>query len=197
MGYNDTAARATVPQTPSVSIPALAPASGRSTCSGSALDSTRVRCNQFKWQRAHAVTQHRPAHPGDRRPNRPLTWAKLCSKRSANSGPTSPASQSPDDYDRFTLVGNDWGGLLAWTFALHHPGMLDRIILDHADVLLPSFRSRGVAVRAVDVANQAFVRFIRVNIFWDCGRGAEQRWLERNRPLTVQRRLIRLMNQQR
>lgn len=32
-------------------------------------------------------------------------------------------------YDRFTLVGNDWGGLLAWTFALHHPEMLDKLII--------------------------------------------------------------------
>jgi epoxide hydrolase 4 len=32
-------------------------------------------------------------------------------------------------YDRFTLVGNDWGGLLAWTFALHHPEMLEKLII--------------------------------------------------------------------
>lgn len=32
-------------------------------------------------------------------------------------------------YDRFTLVGNDWGGILAWAFALHHPEMLEKLII--------------------------------------------------------------------
>ena len=31
-------------------------------------------------------------------------------------------------YDRFVLVGHDWGSLVAWGFALHHPEMLRALI---------------------------------------------------------------------
>src|SRR5271154_4263932 len=31
-------------------------------------------------------------------------------------------------YDRFVLVGHDWGSLVAWAFALHHPNMLRALI---------------------------------------------------------------------
>jgi pimeloyl-ACP methyl ester carboxylesterase len=30
------------------------------------------------------------------------------------------------------LVGHDWGGLLAWCFALYHPEMLDRLVIINA-----------------------------------------------------------------
>ncbi len=31
-------------------------------------------------------------------------------------------------YSRFVLVGHDWGSLVAWSFALHYPGMLDALV---------------------------------------------------------------------
>src|SRR5271170_7604620 len=31
-------------------------------------------------------------------------------------------------YERFVLVGHDWGSLVAWAFALHHPQMLRALI---------------------------------------------------------------------
>jgi epoxide hydrolase 4 len=31
-------------------------------------------------------------------------------------------------YDRFALVGHDWGSLVAWAFALHHPDTLQALI---------------------------------------------------------------------
>src|SRR6266478_1248679 len=33
---------------------------------------------------------------------------------------------------RFVLVGHDWGGVIAWTFATQHPEMLDRLVIINA-----------------------------------------------------------------
>ena len=35
-------------------------------------------------------------------------------------------------YARFTLVAHDWGGVIAWNFALYHPAMLDKLIIINA-----------------------------------------------------------------
>jgi pimeloyl-ACP methyl ester carboxylesterase len=32
-------------------------------------------------------------------------------------------------YDSFVLVGHDWGGAVGWSFALHHPELLDRLVI--------------------------------------------------------------------
>jgi epoxide hydrolase 4 len=32
-------------------------------------------------------------------------------------------------YERFILVGHDWGGAIAWSFALHYPEMLERLVV--------------------------------------------------------------------
>ncbi|MCA1553605.1 MAG: alpha/beta hydrolase, partial [Chloroflexi bacterium] len=34
--------------------------------------------------------------------------------------------------ERFTLVGHDWGGVVAWAFALAHPEMLDQLVIVNA-----------------------------------------------------------------
>jgi len=33
---------------------------------------------------------------------------------------------------KFVLVGHDWGGLLAWTFAMYHPEMIDKLVIINA-----------------------------------------------------------------
>ena len=35
-------------------------------------------------------------------------------------------------HPRFTLVAHDWGGAVAWVFAMMHPGMLERVVLINA-----------------------------------------------------------------
>jgi pimeloyl-ACP methyl ester carboxylesterase len=35
-------------------------------------------------------------------------------------------------YKRFTLVGHDWGGAVAWNFAMAHPDWLDQLIIINA-----------------------------------------------------------------
>ena len=35
-------------------------------------------------------------------------------------------------YERFVLVGHDWGGVVAWAFALSHPKLLERLIIINA-----------------------------------------------------------------
>ena len=35
-------------------------------------------------------------------------------------------------FSRFTLVAHDWGGIVAWNFAIAHPAMLDKLIIINA-----------------------------------------------------------------
>lgn len=35
-------------------------------------------------------------------------------------------------YKRFTLIAHDWGGIIAWNFAIVHPDMLDKLIIINA-----------------------------------------------------------------
>ncbi len=44
---------------------------------------------------------------------------------------------------RATVVGHDWGGLVAWAFAMEHPEMLDRLVILNS----PHPRAMALAIR--------------------------------------------------
>jgi pimeloyl-ACP methyl ester carboxylesterase len=46
-------------------------------------------------------------------------------------------------HSRFTLVAHDWGGAIAWTFAVAHPEMLDRLVIVNAPHSIPFARDLG------------------------------------------------------
>jgi pimeloyl-ACP methyl ester carboxylesterase len=52
---------------------------------------------------------------------------------------------------RFTLVGHDWGGVVAWAFAAAHPEMLDRLVIinaPHPTVFLRELRQNPAQQQA-------------------------------------------------
>lgn len=37
--------------------------------------------------------------------------------------------ESPSGYNRCFLVGHDWGGIIAWLFAIHYPEMVVKLVV--------------------------------------------------------------------
>ena len=62
--------------------------------------------------------------------------------------------------DRFILVAHDWGGALAWTFAIAHPALLERLVIINAPHPVPFARDL-----AHDRAQQQASRYM--NLFRD------------------------------
>ena len=62
--------------------------------------------------------------------------------------------------ERFVLVGHDWGGALAWSFAAAHPQLLERLVIVNAPHPVPFARDL-----AHDVAQQQASRYM--NLFRD------------------------------
>ena len=60
----------------------------------------------------------------------------------------------------FVLVAHDWGGALAWTLAIAHPGLLDRLVIINAPHPVPFARDL-----ATDPAQQQASRYM--NLFRD------------------------------
>ena len=50
---------------------------------------------------------------------------------------------SATGHQRAHVVGHDWGGIVAWTFAAHHPHLLDKLVIlnaPHMDIFLEKVR---------------------------------------------------------
>ena len=60
-------------------------------------------------------------------------------------------------HPRFTLVGHDWGGVVAWSFAIAHPECLDRLIIVNAPH--PAIFGR---LLAEDAAQQQASRYMQL-----------------------------------
>jgi pimeloyl-ACP methyl ester carboxylesterase len=58
--------------------------------------------------------------------------------------------------ERFTLVGHDWGGAIAWAFAATHPEMTDRLII--LNLPHPNGLSRELATNPEQRKNSAYAR---------------------------------------
>ena len=62
-------------------------------------------------------------------------------------------------YDRFTLVGHDWGGATAWAYALRYPQTLERLIIVNAPH--PAIFQREMALNPLQQEASQYMLFFR------------------------------------
>ncbi len=62
-------------------------------------------------------------------------------------------------HERCALVGHDWGGVLAWAFALAHPGRIERLVVLNAPHPVPFARALASDVR--QQAASAYMNWLR------------------------------------
>lgn len=60
---------------------------------------------------------------------------------------------------RFTLVAHDWGGALAWAFAIKHPDLIDRLIIINA--VHPGAFQREIARNPAQASASQYIHEIR------------------------------------
>jgi pimeloyl-ACP methyl ester carboxylesterase len=60
---------------------------------------------------------------------------------------------------RFTLVGHDWGGAVAWAFALAHPGLLDGLVV--VNMAHPVVFLRELATNPVQQKASTYITWFR------------------------------------
>jgi epoxide hydrolase 4 len=62
-------------------------------------------------------------------------------------------------HKRFTLVGHDWGGVVAWSFAIAHPECLDRLVIVNAPH--PVIFRRELADNAAQQKASGYMQLLR------------------------------------
>ena len=72
---------------------------------------------------------------------------------------------------KFTLVAHDWGGALAWAFAIKHPELIDRLVIINA--VHPGAFQREIARNPAQAAASQYIHDIRAA-------GSEARFAEDN-----------------
>ncbi len=60
------------------------------------------------------------------------------------------------DQDRFILVGHDWGGIVAWSFAMAHPNRVERLVI--LNTPHPNGIGRELATNPQQQKNSAYAR---------------------------------------
>lgn len=60
---------------------------------------------------------------------------------------------------KFTLVAHDWGGALAWAFAIKHPDLIDRLVIINA--VHPGAFQREIAKNPAQAAASQYIHEIR------------------------------------
>lgn len=89
--------------------------------------------------------------------------------------------------EKAIIVGHDWGGMVAWTFAMTHPGRTDRLVilnLPHPKGLLrelannPQQRLASAYARAFQEPDAASKMTPEVLAFWVKGDDVKQKYIE-------------------
>ncbi len=85
--------------------------------------------------------------------------------------------------ERATVVGHDWGGIVAWLFAMRYPDMVERLVILNAPH--PGSTTRAL-LSPVQWLRSSYVLFFQIpwlpEAIWQAGNFALLRWLFRTDP---------------
>jgi epoxide hydrolase 4 len=116
----------------------------------------------YTWRRqlpALGETYHcvAPDLPGYNLSSKPPEVARYRTKRLIDDVAAFAAQFSPKK--KFTLIAHDWGGALAWAFAIKRPELLDRLVIINA--VHPGAFQREIAKSPAQAAASQYIHEIR------------------------------------
>src|SRR5262249_47032674 len=110
-----------------------------------------------------------PDLPGYNLSSKPAEAARYRTKRLIDDVAAFAAQFSPKR--KFTLIAHDWGGALAWAFAIKRPELIDRLIIINA--VHPGAFQREIAKNPAQGAASQYIHEIRAQ-------GSEERYAANN-----------------